>query len=322
VAVGAPVTFTDTTTGAPTAWSWDFGDATTSTIQSPSHSWTTAGTYTVSLVASNSGGQSAPASATITVTAAPDTQPPSDPTNFNVTANGSSRIDLTWTAPTDNVGVFGCDIFRNGSPTPLVSVSGTATSYSDTGLAASTPYGYTIQARDAAGNKSNLVGPATATTGAGGTTTTVTLVPTADAYTDASQPAVNYGKSTSLRVDGSPIVRSYLTFNLSGVSGSVTRATLRVYANSALTAGYSVGGTGTAWTETGLTAANAPPIGPSIGGSGAFGAAVWTSVDVTSLVTAGTQVGLGLFGSSATAVNLAARESGANSPQLVLEVGP
>jgi hypothetical protein len=89
-----------------------------------------------------------------------------------------------------------------------------------------------------------------------------------------------------------------------------------------LTAGYTVGGTGTAWTEIGLTAANAPTIGASVGGSGAFGAAVWTSVDVTTLVTAGTQVGLGLSGSSTTAVNLASRESGANAPQLVLTVGP
>ena len=148
------------------------------------------------------------------------------PANFTATANGSSRIDLAWTAPTDNVGVFACDIFRDGSATALATVVGTATSYSDTGLAASTTYSYTIQARDAAGNKSSLVGPASATTGAGGSTTTVTLVPAADAYTDASQSGVNFGKSTSLRVDGSPIVQSYLTFDLTGVTGSVTRATL------------------------------------------------------------------------------------------------
>jgi len=52
------VTFTDTSSGSPTSWSWTFGDAGTSTSQSPSHTYTTPGTYTVRLIASNSGGSS------------------------------------------------------------------------------------------------------------------------------------------------------------------------------------------------------------------------------------------------------------------------
>jgi PKD repeat protein len=54
----APLTvqFTDTSTGAPTAWAWDFGDGSSSTAQNPSHAYTTAGTYTVALTASNAGG--------------------------------------------------------------------------------------------------------------------------------------------------------------------------------------------------------------------------------------------------------------------------
>ncbi|HGY55724.1 MAG TPA: PKD domain-containing protein [Caldithrix abyssi] len=52
----APLTvnFTDQSTGDVTAWSWDFGDGNTSTVQNPSHEYTTAGTYTVTLTASNS----------------------------------------------------------------------------------------------------------------------------------------------------------------------------------------------------------------------------------------------------------------------------
>lgn len=50
------VTFTDASTNAPTAWSWNFGDGGTSTTQSPAHTYTTAGTYTVSLIASNAYG--------------------------------------------------------------------------------------------------------------------------------------------------------------------------------------------------------------------------------------------------------------------------
>ena len=50
------VQFTDTSTGSPTVWFWDFGDGTTSTLQNPTHSYSVANTYTVVLTASNSGG--------------------------------------------------------------------------------------------------------------------------------------------------------------------------------------------------------------------------------------------------------------------------
>ena len=50
------VTFTDLTSGAVTGWSWDFGDGGASTLQNPSHTYTTAGIYTVTLVATGPGG--------------------------------------------------------------------------------------------------------------------------------------------------------------------------------------------------------------------------------------------------------------------------
>ncbi|MBI4294977.1 MAG: PKD domain-containing protein [Chloroflexi bacterium] len=54
---GAPLTvqFTDTSTGTIDSWLWDFGDGETSTGQNPSHIYTNAGTYTVSLTVSGSG---------------------------------------------------------------------------------------------------------------------------------------------------------------------------------------------------------------------------------------------------------------------------
>lgn len=55
---GKTVTFTDTSTGSPTKWSWSFGDRRTSRVQNPVHTYSKAGTYTVSLGVTNSAGSS------------------------------------------------------------------------------------------------------------------------------------------------------------------------------------------------------------------------------------------------------------------------
>ena len=63
------VAFTDLSTGAPTSWSWSFGDGGTSNAQNPSHTYTSAGTYTVSLTAANDeGSDTATRTGYITVT--------------------------------------------------------------------------------------------------------------------------------------------------------------------------------------------------------------------------------------------------------------
>lgn len=49
------VAFTDSSTGSPDSWLWSFGDNTTSTVQSPAHTYTSAGSYTVSLRVAKSG---------------------------------------------------------------------------------------------------------------------------------------------------------------------------------------------------------------------------------------------------------------------------
>ncbi|MCK6686042.1 MAG: aryl-sulfate sulfotransferase, partial [Thermoanaerobaculia bacterium] len=53
---GEAVTFTDSSGNAPTGWSWSFGDNGTSTLQNPSHVFASAGTYTVTLTATNASG--------------------------------------------------------------------------------------------------------------------------------------------------------------------------------------------------------------------------------------------------------------------------
>jgi chitodextrinase len=92
-----------------------------------------------------------------------DTTAPSVPGSVHVTGTTASSVSLTWTASTDNVGVTGYDVYRG--TTKVVTVS--STSYTDTGLAASTAYSYSVVARDAAGNSSAASAAAAATTSAG-----------------------------------------------------------------------------------------------------------------------------------------------------------
>jgi PKD repeat protein len=52
------VRFTDSSQNIPTAWSWDFGDGSTSFLQNPGHTYSTGGFYTVRLIAANKAGSS------------------------------------------------------------------------------------------------------------------------------------------------------------------------------------------------------------------------------------------------------------------------
>ena len=52
------VQFVDLSTNSPASWVWSFGDGSSSTLQNPVHTYSTAGTYTVTLTATNDGGSS------------------------------------------------------------------------------------------------------------------------------------------------------------------------------------------------------------------------------------------------------------------------
>jgi fibronectin type 3 domain-containing protein len=94
--------------------------------------------------------------------ATPDTQPPTKPGTPTLNAVTSSTVTMSWAASTDNVGVTGYRIFRDG--VKVGETGGSVTTYQDTGLAAGTTYGYTLKAVDAAGNASAESGQLNATT--------------------------------------------------------------------------------------------------------------------------------------------------------------
>lgn len=89
-----------------------------------------------------------------------DVTAPSVPTNLSAVGVSTSAIDLTWNPSTDNVAVTGYNIFRD-----MVLIATTSsTSYTDTGLATSTSYDYTVRAFDAALNYSAHSATSTGTT--------------------------------------------------------------------------------------------------------------------------------------------------------------
>ncbi|AUC80980.1 endonuclease [Lacinutrix sp. Bg11-31] len=100
----------------------------------------------------------------------PDTQDPTTPTNLVASNPTASTVDLTWTASTDDTAVTSYDIYVDG--VFYVNTSSNTTTFTVTGLSPETTYIFTILAKDAAGNTSNLSASDTATTLAGGATGT------------------------------------------------------------------------------------------------------------------------------------------------------
>jgi hypothetical protein len=107
------------------------------------------------------------------------------------------------------------------------------------------------------------------------------------------------------------------------LSGTVSQATLRVFANSASGSGVVASGVSdNTWIETTINYNNAPPVEAALGSSGSFGAGVWINIDVTSYIIGNGTYNLGLTTAGSTAVSLASRQSGANAPQLIIETTP
>ncbi|MEV0628568.1 glycosyl hydrolase family 18 protein [Nonomuraea wenchangensis] len=156
-----------------------------------------------------------------------DTTAPSVPGNLRSTGVTSNSVSLAWNASTDNVGVIGYEVYRGATLVTTV----TGTTYTDTGLTASTAYTYTVRARDAAGNRSAASAAVTATTSNGG-------------GTDTTPPSVP-GNLRSTGVTSSSVS---LAWNASTDNVAVTG--YEVYRGSTLVTTV----TGTSHTDTGLAA--------------------------------------------------------------------
>jgi len=104
-------------------------------------------------------------SQTVDVTGTPDTDPPTTPTNLTATPQSHVRINLSWTASTDNIGVAGYYVYRDN--VKIATTTGLGTTYSDGTCSPSTTYTYEVSAYDGFANESGRSDPAVATTAAG-----------------------------------------------------------------------------------------------------------------------------------------------------------
>ena len=131
---GESVVFTGTSTGSPVSWSWTFGDGGTSSLQNPTHTYTSMGTKTVTLTVTNSAGLTGTKSKPITVTAPPLTAAfTATQTNcactWKVTFNDISTGTYTTRAwAWQKVGTTTWTPFGSGVKTPTLSFS-TSTTY-------------------------------------------------------------------------------------------------------------------------------------------------------------------------------------------------
>ncbi len=154
----------------------------------------------------------------MTYTPPADTTAPTAPGSLGATATSSTQINLSWGAASDSVGVTGYALERcqGASCTSFAQIAtATATTFSNTGLAAGTTYRYRVQARDAANNLSAYSPLATAATPAAnrppvisGSSGTTVVAGTAYAFTPtASDPD---GQTLTFSVMGAP---AWATFN-------------------------------------------------------------------------------------------------------------
>jgi chitodextrinase len=165
---------------APYTFTWD-----TTSLQN--------GQQLIMAKAYDAAGNSSTSSYSVTVQNG-DTQAPTVPTSLAATAPAYNKVALTWNASTDNVGVQGYNITRNGA---LLAKINAVTTYQDNTVAANTQYTYQVSAFDAAGNTSGQSSIATVKT----PTVADTQAPTAPSQltaTAASSQQINlkWGAST------------------------------------------------------------------------------------------------------------------------------
>jgi chitodextrinase len=250
-----------------------------------------------------------------------DATAPSQPGTLTATAASATQVDLSWTASTDNVGVTGYAISRNGDP--LTTTSGPGTTFTDATAAPNTSYTYSVRATDAAGNLSQPSDPATVTTPAGASTFTFT--PTDDAYVDQVSASTNFGSATRIASDHSPVDDALMKFTVATGGCTIASAKLSLTVGSSSSDASAKGGdlhstVSTSWSEGSVTWANAPAANAAtIASLGAVTVGTTYSLVVTPAVTGDGVVSFRLSNTSSDGARFFSKEgSSTQQPKLTV----
>jgi len=154
---------------------------------------------------------------------------------------------------------------------------------------------------------------------------TQTFAPAADAKVSEASPGVNYGTTPDLRLrtnTSGGSYRSFLRFDVSGLSKAVVKATLRLHVDDGSADGGVLHPVPTTWTEGAINWTTAPALdAPAVASLGAVATGTWVEVDVTAAVTGNGSYAFGLANDDSDSAYYGSRES-ANPPQLVIQLAP
>jgi hypothetical protein len=290
------------------------------------------GQHTFNVRAKDTAGNVDATPATRTWTVQTSTTPPPDTTapDTSITSGPSGSVTETSASfaftSTETGSTFQCQL--DTAPSAACT---SPQAYS--GLAAGS-HTFSVKATDAAGNTDATPATRTWTIGtttpppAGGTTT---LTAVADTWVGSDATSSTHGSETALySVTGTPTKVTYLKFDLTGVTGTVTGANVAVTTTSNTYSGspsaqdlYAVADT--TWSESTMTYATAPTLGSKLG-SIAGGSKASTTYTVTipaSVVQAavGKQLTVAIKAAAADAFYVNSKEAGSGRPQLVVTAG-
>jgi hypothetical protein len=140
----------------------------------------------------------------------------------------------------------------------------------------------------------------------------------ADTWVDEANPAENHGSDDTLRSDGGSAghQEAFLHFTVTGISGAVQSARLRIYVTTGSTDGPTIYSSDSGWVETGMTWATRPaPIGEALDNKDRLSGDTWVEYDVTPAVTGDGPVSFVFVADSGDALVFSSRE-GTYPPEL------
>ena len=301
--------FTDRSTGVPTQWLWDFGDGTTSVEQNPAHTFSNAGTYSVSLTVTNSKGTASTTQANVVTVAV---NPPLLNAKFTGTpTTGTAPLPVQFTDGSVGGVTAWAWNFGDGttsteqSPSHTYAVNGAYT----VKLTVTSPSGTNTRI------KTNYVNVSAAP---------ITLTPVADSYVRSNSANTNFGTDSTVQSQNTGgrnavVFQPYFRFSVGALPATPTSAKVRLFVTDAsATSGQLFRTASATWTESGITWNNKPGTsGSSLGTSRNAPLGQWVEFDVTSTVTAAGEYSFTLTNPSNDLVAFSSRQ-GANAPQLAL----